>query len=74
MAQASAEERVLVEEHEVGLLPLAGPERIDVSFDLPGELGTRTFVSVRLESSDYVLADPARGTCSAFLLERIELR
>jgi len=66
--------RVFVDELEVGRLALVGEERIDESFALPAELRERPFLSVRLEATDHALLDVARGTCSAFLLERAELR
>ena len=63
--------RLLLETDDPAVV--ARDEALDESFPLPA-LTDRPFVSVRLESSDYVLVDVTRGTCSAFLLERIELR
>jgi len=68
------EAHIYVDEFEVGRLSLAGPKRLEEEYELPEELRERPYVSVRMETSDHILVDVARGTCSSFLLQRVELR
>lgn len=68
-----AQTRVFLDEFEVGVLALSGPEIFDERWEVPQDLALRPYVSVRFESSDYALVDVAKGSCAAFIVERIAL-
>lgn len=76
-ALQGARARVFLEGLEVGQIPLWADSQdphFELSFAVPAELREREFLSVSLESEDYVYEDLASGRCQAFQLQRIALR
>jgi len=64
---------VYVEEFEVGSFALGTAGPIEARFELPPELASRPFVSVRLSASDFVYKDSSEHPCFSYRLLRLAL-
>ena len=73
-ALLTGEARISVEGVEVGRIPLAGdPVDFDLRWPLPLGARERAFVSVRIESDDYLYTNVENGACASLKLARIAI-